>query len=347
MLLVNLLLTVIALTQDDLNAQLSHNFGQIYVASAITGATEFPPISSSIPTKIADQILQTWGVDSNRSSALLFAPLAPPPYPYASPQVLAVGIQRGKEKSFLKDLKTIDGNTSLTSDNAAILGYEAARFYHVHVGEDITIANYTFKIIGILEQNNLLINSIVMIPLEAAQNIFSRENTVSAVLLTVKNINDYDNIVERLRKEYPTLTIISNKDMSITINKIQQGATQYLNFTNTFIIVIAILMITAYMTLSVSQRIHEIGILRSLGMSRRTIFFSILEESVMICLVGGVAAMLATILLLLILYHGISALKPLVFAESLVMAFMSGIISGLIPAYFATKVNVIEAIRYE
>jgi putative ABC transport system permease protein len=102
---------------------------------------------------------------------------------------------------------------------------------------------------------------------------------------------------------------------------------------------------------SVKERTKEIGTRKALGARRRTILLQFLIEAVSICLLGGVGglmvagAMSATVGALVPSF-------PLVFSLSLVMfglviSVVTGILSGFAPAWQASKLDPVVALRYE
>ena len=103
------------------------------------------------------------------------------------------------------------------------------------------------------------------------------------------------------------------------------------------------------MLVSVTERTREVGIRKAIGAKRRVILWQFLFESCTICLVGG--------LLGLVLSYGVaeainrflmpaSVSLPIVIV-AIVVSLLVGVASGLIPAWRASRMRPVEALRYE
>jgi putative ABC transport system permease protein len=102
---------------------------------------------------------------------------------------------------------------------------------------------------------------------------------------------------------------------------------------------------------SVKERTREIGTRKALGARRRTILVQFLIESVSICLIGGIVGLgLAFGLFVLIgaLFPSFPMqFSPMLVVMALFISVMTGIISGFAPAWQASRLNPVEALRYE
>lgn len=102
---------------------------------------------------------------------------------------------------------------------------------------------------------------------------------------------------------------------------------------------------------SVKERTREIGTRKALGARRRTILLQFLIEAVSICLVGGIAG-LALAGGLAALIATVAPAFPLIFSTGLVVvgliiSVLTGVFSGFAPAWQASKLDPVVALRYE
>jgi putative ABC transport system permease protein len=109
--------------------------------------------------------------------------------------------------------------------------------------------------------------------------------------------------------------------------------------------------ITNIMLASITERIREIGVRRAIGAKSRHIFIQILVESTVVGIIGGVLGLLAAVgMTYLIQFTSDSASRPIIETASVLLSFgfavVIGVFSGIYPAWSASRIAPIEALRY-
>ena len=109
------------------------------------------------------------------------------------------------------------------------------------------------------------------------------------------------------------------------------------------------------MIMSIHERTREIGVLRSLGWTAFMVLKEVLAEGLALTLLSGVLAIGTTLLLVRVLralpnlgfYRDMFIVTPELVLQGLTLCVALGIVGGLYPAWRATRLRPVEALRYE
>jgi len=102
------------------------------------------------------------------------------------------------------------------------------------------------------------------------------------------------------------------------------------------------------MLISVTERTREIGVRKAIGAKRRTILLQFLIEAASICLLGGLIGLgIAWPCTLLMQKVMPAAMSPLIVSVSIIVALVTGVLSGFFPAWRAARMNPVDALRNE
>jgi len=336
--------------EKDVKTQVAGMAGKVMVQMKTeSGEGSFYPIDSVIKQSDAEKIERLDGVDSKRSSMLIFQAIVPTSSPNMPPDILGVGVEPGKEEAFFGNLK-VNGSGRLKRANDVILGASAAlrakAKYNVGLGDTVNVKDEKFTIVGILPQASSVIDNSFIMPLSTAQDFFVRPALVSSIFLTANNTDKVNEIASNIEKLNPKLIASTSKEMQKSADDILKRQRMFFAMINDTIVVVAVFIIMIVMVMAVHERKKEIGTLKAIGASRSKILSMIITESLTLSLIGGLLSIPASMLFIRLLSK-VWFFDITQWTQTIIVAVILGVISGIWPAWSAQRVNPLESLRYE
>jgi len=233
------------------------------------------------------------------------------------------------------------------------------RFKDAQLGSFIKIAGDYWKIVGIFTTDGSGFDSEIWGDALQLLNAFNRGTTVSTITLKLDNADNFASFQsafesdKRLQQFKPEIEQKYFEDQS----KVMAAFIRILGIFITIIFSFgATIGATITMYAAVANRTVEIGTLRSLGFSRRSILSAFLIESFLITLIGGaiglvIASFLQFFTISTLNFSSFSelsfsfALSPSIIIISLIFAVFMGFIGGFLPSVRAARLNIVNALR--
>jgi putative ABC transport system permease protein len=188
---------------------------------------------------------------------------------------------------------------------------------------------------------------------------YFRINDASTYLVKVDQDTSISNVQERIDQLYGKryqLILESNQSIRKRVLNLMDQAFSLFDVMSLIAIVVGGLGIVNTLTMSVMERLQEIGMLRAIGMTRAQITRMILAEAGVIGIIGGILGLITGVILARILFIGMTTMSGyqltfiLPFSGvllSLVAAFLISQLAALLPARRAAGVRILEAVQYE
>ncbi len=250
----------------------------------------------------------------------------------------------------------------------AIVGYLVANkiFPNLNINDKIQINGIKFKVIGILKKSGVPVSdSVIRIPSEDAKEVFN-EKGFSTIFVKVLDNYDVERVSENIKRTLRRIRKVKENEEDFTVKTSKEVIDKFnllfsivqwivIGIAGISLVVSAIGIMNIMFTL-VTERTKEIGIMKAIGARNSDILLIFLLESGILGVIGGAIGLALGITLGYSVQYiantlGYEKIKVkfslMLILGSLSFSFLIGMLSGLLPALKASKLQPSETLRYE
>ena len=254
------------------------------------------------------------------------------------------------------------------SSNVCLIGVEVVNKVFPKfspINQIIRVDGHPLQVIGVIEKQPQLFgesrDNYIVMPITTFQGFYGRRNNSINITVTSQSKEDYNAVIESaighmrtIRKIEPgkdnDFDIFSNESLMGMINTMTDGVKIGALAVSLIALLAAGVGIMNIMLVSVTERTREIGIRKAIGARKSTILIQFLFEAVILCFFGGIIGIVIGIGIGNLAGSFINAQTAIPYnwvMIGLTLCIVVGVIFGTYPAYKASNLDPIEALRYE
>jgi len=252
----------------------------------------------------------------------------------------------------IQHLNIVDGER-LTSNHQIVLGSMVADGMGKEVGDTVEIGGYRYRVVGIYESDSAWMEMGGVVTLRDAQTFAGEPHKVAMYMVKIHDPSQAREVVEIINTQFPEVHASLTGEFAEQMPDFEamDAMMAAISFLAIFV---GGLGVMNTMLMAVLERTREIGVLRALGWRRRRILGMILQEAVLLGILGGFTGILIALGLGLLFSKTPMVgemLTPVwemdIFIRAIAIALFLGVLGGIYPAIRATRLQPIEALRYE
>ncbi|MBI2901675.1 MAG: ABC transporter permease [Planctomycetes bacterium] len=254
-------------------------------------------------------------------------------------------MQRYRNREFRGEL--------VRAEDELLLGSEAAQKLKKNVGDEIELFDRKkFRVVGIYTVGTVWENVGAVVHLRVVQQKLRMGDSIQLAFIYLKDPATRERTKAEIERRFPHLVAVRSEELA--------GNFENLAYIDWFVWVVSLIAVAVgglgvlnTMLMTVSERTREIGTLRAVGWSCRRVLGLVLSEGVLISVVGGalglVAGWLGAELLIRWAPKGYlgTFYSVTLFMKAMAVALGLGFVGTLYPAFRASRLSPIEALKYE
>jgi putative ABC transport system permease protein len=242
--------------------------------------------------------------------------------------------------------------------DGAVIGAVIAKRKSWKVGQQVDLRaqlGLFMTITGIFVSGNEEFDNAVITGIEYAQDMREMRGQTNLIYVKVRDGASAEQVAKQIDAMPLPVSTMTNPEKTFMGNMIEDLNDMMRISQIVILIALAVVLTGIANTISMSarDRTQQIGVMRALGFKRRTILGMILAESAMMSITGGVVGCLAAFALFMFqditvqtrMYNFSIPISWLVVTTGLGIALAVGLLGGILPAYNASRLKIIDSLR--
>ncbi len=249
-------------------------------------------------------------------------------------------------------LETADrGKPNIVISTKIASDYPDAQGRPRKVGDTLRLGDQPFTIVGIYETGSFVLDMSILMDIDTARRLLGvKEGQVSCFIVETTDPSLSDQVKDAIQRSLPNVDARNTSEFNLNIGRIMGQLDTFLLMTVSLALMVGVIGIINTMLMSTMERYIEFGVLRTNGWKRKNVLTLVTAESAYLGLLSGLLgsalALLGTAVANQFLGGGLRLeITPRSFALSLTLAVVMGTLGGLYPAWRASRLMPMDAIR--
>jgi putative ABC transport system permease protein len=227
------------------------------------------------------------------------------------------------------------------------------------------VGDRPMRVIGLLRKQGSMMgenkDKILYMPITTWRKQFGREDSVSVVVKAKNGVPGMDSAMDEVRmilrgkrrtafREDDPFQLVTAEALQKLWKSITAGMFSLVTLISGISLVVGGIVIMNIMLVSVVERTREIGVRRAIGATQGHIRVQFLTEAILLSLFGGMIGVLigAAIAKAISVFSPMPTLvRPSLVLTALAISVLTGVLAGVVPAWRASKLPPVDALRYE
>lgn len=313
--------------------------GADYILQPTGSSVIYAFSNAALNVRLADKIAEVPGIGAVTPVLAKFM---------SSDFSLIFGIDPESYNKFPGRLQIVSGRASLEGDEV-IIDQLYANAKKLAPGMKMTALNHEFTVSGICRAGAVVR---IFAPLKTLQKINGTPDNATIMFIKAAPDRDVAEVFRELRLKFPNYSLARATDSSMLLADTRLPGLKEFRLTLVLVsMLLSFMVILLAMYTTIFERTREIGILKSLGASRRFIVAMILKESVIICCLGALLGIGISEIIRRVIIEKFPTLQVAMSFDDLLRGLILGLLAGTLgaiyPAYKAARMDPVKALSYE